>query len=56
MWIRLKENRAFRSTVEGEDIRVGMEPVEVKDSIGKYLLKSFPVYLELAPKKSEEDE
>ena len=55
MWIRLKENRAFRSTVEGEDIRVGMQPVEVKNSIGEYLLENFPVYLELAPKKPEEE-
>lgn len=56
MWIRLKQDRAFRSTVEGEDIRVGMEPVEVKTSVGKYLLENFPAYLEQAPKKSEGEE
>ena len=55
MKIRLKESRAFRSTVEGEDIRVGSESVEVKDSIGKYLLENFPAYLELAPEEIEED-
>lgn len=55
MWIKLKENRAFRSTVEGEDIKVGYEPVKVKDSIGKYLLDNFPQILEETKKPEKEE-
>jgi len=47
MKIKLKENRIFRSTVDGEDIRVGNQPTEVSDKVGKYLLESFPAILEL---------
>lgn len=54
MKIKLKDDRVFRTTVEGQDIRVGAVPVDVKDSIGKALLKDFPQILEQAPKKPEE--
>ena len=46
MEIKLKDNRVFRTTVDGEDIRVGNKPTEVSDKIGKYLLESFPTILE----------
>ncbi len=46
MKIRLKENRVFRTTVDGDDIKVGAEPVEVTEQAGKYLLESFPDILE----------
>ena len=57
MKIKLKDNLIFRSTVDGEDIRVGNQPTTVSDKTGEYLLKSFPVILELdsSDKKSERE-
>jgi hypothetical protein len=46
MLIKLKGNRVYRNTVEGEDIIVGGEPKEVKDSIGQYILDNFPNEIE----------
>lgn len=54
MWIKLKEARTFRNTVEGEDIKVGYEPVEVTDSIGQYLIDNFPLILEETTDPEEE--
>ena len=54
MKIKLKDEKVFRTTVEGQDIRVGAMPVDVKDSIGKALLKDFPQILEKVPGKPEE--
>lgn len=54
MWIKLRDEKGFRTTVEGQDIRVGTLPVEVKDSIGKALLKDFPQILESAKEPAEE--
>ena len=55
MKIKLKDNKIFRSTVEGEDIRVGAEPVEVKESTGRYLLENFSDILEKAKNPKEDN-
>lgn len=51
MEIKLKDNRIFRTTVDGEDIRVGDKPTKVSDKTGKYLLESFPTILEKVKKE-----
>lgn len=53
MKIKLRDNKIFRSTVDGEDIKIGAEPVEVKESTGKYLLENFPQILEEVKTKKE---
>lgn len=53
MEIKLKDNKIFRTTVEGQDIKVGAEPVKVKDSIGQYLIESFPQIVEEVKTKKE---
>ena len=51
MEIKLKDNRIFRTTVNGKDIRVGNKPTKVDDETGKYLLESFPAILEKVGKE-----
>lgn len=54
MKIKLKAERVYRNTVEGEDIIIGGEAVEVKDSIGEYLLENFPLQLEQVIEEDED--
>jgi hypothetical protein len=49
MKIRLK--KAFTTVIDGKEIKVGNEPVEVDVGTGQYLLDSFPSILELAEEK-----
>ncbi|MCJ7829306.1 MAG: hypothetical protein MUP81_06170 [Dehalococcoidia bacterium] len=56
MYIKLKDDRVFKNTVDGVYVEVGGESVKVDDKTGKYLLDSFPDRLEKAsPEKIQKE-
>lgn len=56
MYIKLKDDRVFKNTVDGVYVEVGGEPVKVDDKTGKYLLDNFPDKLELVSTKKKAQE